>query len=139
VERYRETLPRHRNDPGRLNPHVVTPRIGIARQVVVAETDAEAEAITRAVHPRWAASFVKLWAEHGDDSYRFRVDLEPALREEVILAGSPARVRAQVARLVEATGVDYVIGCFAWGDLTLAQSLRSLRLFAEQVMPAFTA
>jgi hypothetical protein len=27
--------------------------------------------------------------------------------------------------------------CFAWGDLTLVQSLRSLRLFAEQEMPAF--
>ena len=54
-----------------------------------------------------------------------------------MLAGSPARVRDQVARLIEATGVNYVICCFAWGDLTLVQSLRSLRLFAEQVMPAF--
>jgi len=46
-------------------------------------------------------------------------------------------VRDQVARLIEVTGVNYVICCFAWGDLTLVQSLRSLRLFAEQVMPAF--
>ena len=47
-------------------------------------------------------------------------------------------MREQVARLIEETGVNYVICCFAWGDLTLAQSLRSLRLFAEGVMPAFT-
>jgi hypothetical protein len=38
---------------------------------------------------------------------------------------------------VDPASVDYVIGCFAWGDLTLAQSLRSLQLFAEHVMPSF--
>ena len=29
------------------------------------------------------------------------------------------------------------LGGFAWGDLTLEQSLRSLRLFADEVIPAF--
>jgi len=137
VEKYRAISPKHQDDPRRLNPHVGVPRIGINRQIVIADTDAEAEAIARAVHPRWAASFVKLWADHGDTTYGHRVNLEAALRHETILAGSPARVRDQVARLIEATGVNYVICCFAWGDLTLVQSLRSLRLFAEQVMPAF--
>lgn len=140
VDRYRAVWAQHADDPGRLNPHVATPRIGITRLVVVADTDEEAEAIARAGHPRWAASFVKLWDDHGDRSVYGRVnllDLDAALRGEEILCGAPARVRAQVARLIEATGVNYVVGSFAWGDLTLAQSLRSLRLFAEQVMPAF--
>jgi alkanesulfonate monooxygenase SsuD/methylene tetrahydromethanopterin reductase-like flavin-dependent oxidoreductase (luciferase family) len=137
VERYRATWPAHRSDRRRLNAHVETPRIAINRQVIVADTDAEAEAVARAVHPRWAASFVKLWADHGDTAVAHRVNLDTALRHETMLVGSPARVRDQVARLVETTGVDYVIGCFAWGDLTLAQSLRSLRLFTEHVMPAF--
>ncbi|PYN52466.1 MAG: hypothetical protein DMD94_22405, partial [Candidatus Rokuibacteriota bacterium] len=79
--------------------------------------------------------FVKLWADHGDTAVQHRVSLDAALTHETILAGSPARVRDQVARLIEETGVNYVICCFAWGDLTLAQSLRSLRLFAESVMP----
>jgi len=139
VERYAAVWPQHKNDPGRLNPHVSAPRIGISRQVVVADTDGEAEAIARAAHPRWAASFVKLWADHGDTSRHYRVDLDDALREETILTGSPPRVRAQVARLIETTGVNYVICSFAWGDLSLAQSLRSLRLFAGEVMPAFQA
>jgi alkanesulfonate monooxygenase SsuD/methylene tetrahydromethanopterin reductase-like flavin-dependent oxidoreductase (luciferase family) len=137
VEKYRAVWPAHRDDPRRLNPHVQTPRIGINRQVVVADTDKEAEAIARAAHPRWAASFVKLWADHGDTTYAQRVDLDAALRRETILVGSPERVRDQVARLLETTGANYVIGCFAWGDLTLEQSRRSLRLFAERVMPAF--
>jgi len=137
VDTYREVWPRHATEAGRLNPHVARPRVAINRQVVIADTDAEAEAIVRAVHPRWAASFVKLWVEHGDTAFAHRADLDAALRAETILCGSPARVRAQVARLLETTGVDYVIACFAWGDLTFEQSLRALRLFATEVMPAF--
>jgi alkanesulfonate monooxygenase SsuD/methylene tetrahydromethanopterin reductase-like flavin-dependent oxidoreductase (luciferase family) len=139
VEKYRAVWTEHQHDARRLNPQVKAPRVGINRQVVVADTDEEAEAIARAVHPRWAASFVKLWADHGDTAVAHRVNLDAALRHETILAGSPARVCAQVRRLVEATGVNYVICSFAWGDLTLDQSLRSLRLFAEHVMPAFRA
>jgi len=137
VEKYRAVWPQHRDDARRLNPHVAAPRIGINRQVVVADTDKEAEAFARAAHPRWAASFVKLWADHGDTTYAQRVNLDAALSHETILVGAPERVRDQIARLVESTGANYVIGCFAWGDLTQEQSLRSLRLFAEQVMPAF--
>lgn len=137
VETYRKVWQEHRDAPDRLNPHVARPRLGINRQVVVAETDAEAEAIARAVHPRWAASFVKLWVEHGNLNYQQRADLDTALHAETILCGSPERVRRQVARLIETTGIDYVLACFAWGDLTLEQSLRSLRLFADEVMPAF--
>jgi alkanesulfonate monooxygenase SsuD/methylene tetrahydromethanopterin reductase-like flavin-dependent oxidoreductase (luciferase family) len=111
--------------------------MAINRQVVIADTDAEAEAIARAVHPRWAASFVKLWVEHGDTAVSHRVDLDAALRAETILCGSPAHVRDQIARLIAATTVDYVICCFAWGDLSYEQSLRSLRLFEAEVMPAF--
>jgi len=137
VEKYRAVWPAHRDDPRRLNAHVPTPRIGINRQVVVAETDKEADAIARAAHPRWAASFVKLWADHGDTTYAQRVNLDAALHHETILVGSPDRVRDQVARLLETTGANYVICSFAWGDLTQEQSRRSLGLFAEKVMPAF--
>src|SRR5207245_9752980 len=66
VEKYRAVWVEHRDDPRRLNPHVETPRIGINRQVVVADTDKEAEAIAHAAHPRCAASFVKLRADQRD-------------------------------------------------------------------------
>jgi len=137
VERYRATWDAHAHEPRKLNPHVAKPRIAINRQVVIADTDQEAEAIVRAVHPRWARSFVKLWVEHGDASFAQRVNLDAALRAETILCGSPPRVRDLVAHVIETTGVDHVVACFAWGDLAFDQSLRSLRLFADHVMPAF--
>ena len=137
VDRYRELWPQHKDDPNRLNAHVATPKIGMNRQVVVAETDAEAERIVRAAHPEWAHSFLKLWQDHGDHTYDHRVDLEGALRHETILCGSPARVREQVARLLDVSGCNYLTCAFAWGDLTHEQSLRSLQLFAHEVIPAF--
>ena len=35
----------------------------------------------------------------------------------------------------EATGSNYCVGQFAFGDLTLAETLRSIELFAREVMP----
>src|SRR4029453_16117702 len=52
VEKYRAVWSEHRHDARRLNPQVEAPRVGINRQVVVADTDEEAEKIARAVHPR---------------------------------------------------------------------------------------
>jgi hypothetical protein len=39
--------------------------------------------------------------------------------------------------LLERSGCNYVICAFAWGKVPHAQAQRSLRLFAEEVMPAF--
>ena len=44
----------------------------------------------------------------------------------------------QMGRLVEESGCNYVIGSFAWGTLPHQQALRSLQLFAQEVMPAFS-
>jgi len=140
VDRHRAAWRQHEDDPGRLNPHISTPRLGITRLVVVANTDREAEDMVRAAHPRWKASFVKLWDDHDDASIFQRIsllDLETSLRDEMIVSGSPERVRAQVSRLMAASSANYFVGCFAWGDLTLDQSLKSLRLFADEVIPAF--
>jgi hypothetical protein len=50
----------------------------------------------------------------------------------------PARVREQVGRLVETSGCNYVICAFAWGTLPHQQTLRSLKLFAQEVMPTYS-
>ena len=55
-----------------------------------------------------------------------------------MIFGSPTRVREKVGRLVEASGCNYVICAFAWGTLPHQQTRRSLQLFAQEVMPAFS-
>ncbi len=51
--------------------------------------------------------------------------------------GSPATVRQRVAELREA-GVQHLLCQTGFGDMSQAQTLASMRLFGEQVMPAFT-
>jgi alkanesulfonate monooxygenase SsuD/methylene tetrahydromethanopterin reductase-like flavin-dependent oxidoreductase (luciferase family) len=138
VETYWTTWEAHRQKAGRLNGHVAEPKVGIMRQVFVADTDDEALAATRAAHGHWYRSITKLWHDHDDHSPDGLFAWETATQHETILFGSPARVREQLARLLEVSGCNYVIGAFAWGTLTPAQTRRSLRLFAEEVMPAFT-
>ena len=36
-------------------------------------------------------------------------------------------------------GADYFVGQFAFGDLTLAETMHSIELFADEVMPALRA
>jgi alkanesulfonate monooxygenase SsuD/methylene tetrahydromethanopterin reductase-like flavin-dependent oxidoreductase (luciferase family) len=138
VDAYWPTWEAHRNDPGRLNRNVVTPKVGTLRQVVVAATDDEAHAVARAAHGDWYRSITKLWHDHDDHSVDGLFAWETATQHATMIFGSPPRVREQVGRLLEESGCNYVICAFAWGTLPHRQTLRSLRLFAEEVMPAFS-
>ena len=138
VDAYWQTWELHRHDLGRLNGHVAAPKVGIPRQVVVAETDEEALAATRAAHGDWYHSITKLWHDHDDHSVDGLFAWESATQYETVIFGSPARVREQVGRLVEVSSCNYVICAFAWGTLPHQQTLRSLHLFAQEVMPAFS-
>jgi alkanesulfonate monooxygenase SsuD/methylene tetrahydromethanopterin reductase-like flavin-dependent oxidoreductase (luciferase family) len=88
-------------------------KVGIVRQVFVADTDAEAWAAAHVAHTAWYRSITKLWHDHDDHTPDGLFAWEPSLRGETILVGSPARVREQLARSLEVSGCNYVIGAFA--------------------------
>src|SRR6516164_626305 len=127
----------HRHDPDRLNGHVATPKIGILRLVVVADRDTDAEAAARSAHQVWFRSITQLWHEHGDHSIDGLFSWETAIQHKSIIFGSPDRVRGEMQRVATESGCNYVICSFAWGTLSREQSMRSLDLFASDVMPAF--
>jgi alkanesulfonate monooxygenase SsuD/methylene tetrahydromethanopterin reductase-like flavin-dependent oxidoreductase (luciferase family) len=54
----------------------------------------------------------------------------------VALAGSPRAVREYMDEYL-ATGANYFVCSFQWGDLTHEQAMRSIELFAAEVMPAY--
>ncbi len=54
----------------------------------------------------------------------------------VALAGSPASVREYMEAYVE-TGANYFVCSFQWGDITHEHAMRSLELFATEVMPHY--
>jgi hypothetical protein len=48
-------------------------------------------------------------------------------------------VREAIARQAEQSGVNYLLARFAFGDLSLEESLQSAELFAQAVMPGLAA
>jgi alkanesulfonate monooxygenase SsuD/methylene tetrahydromethanopterin reductase-like flavin-dependent oxidoreductase (luciferase family) len=53
-----------------------------------------------------------------------------------VIAASPASMRTYLDEYIE-TGANYFICSFQWGDLSHEQALRSIELFATEVMPHY--
>jgi alkanesulfonate monooxygenase SsuD/methylene tetrahydromethanopterin reductase-like flavin-dependent oxidoreductase (luciferase family) len=113
------------------------PLMGLGRFIVVAETDAEALALARRAYPRWHASFTHLHRLHNYTASHPRpLDFDGIAEVGQGVAGSPSTVLAFLREQLAATGSNYCVGQFAFGDLTLAETQRSITLFARDVMPA---
>ena len=115
--------------------------MGVARHVVVADTDAGGASIARRAYPRWRDNFRWLFARHGVEP---RITgLYPASFDELEALPTASRDHpapcAIFSREIAACGANYLLAWFAFGDMTLAESLRSIELFAREVMPAFLA
>jgi alkanesulfonate monooxygenase SsuD/methylene tetrahydromethanopterin reductase-like flavin-dependent oxidoreductase (luciferase family) len=111
----------------------------ILKEVCVAASDEEAMAVAR---------------PHLGEKYRAYVDwgqsevLPPtdSLRREWaeltaggrFIIGSPPTCAAIVREHVERLGVDHLIGRFQWPGMPQQHVLRSMRLLAEEVLPAVT-
>ena len=117
------------------------PLMGMTRTVIVADTDAEAMAIARRAHKRWHQSFFKLWEKHGTRPMNafYPDNFDEAQQRGFGVAGTAATVRdVLLAQLAEAR-TNYLVCRFAFGDMTLQESLCSVELFARDVMPALDA
>lgn len=115
------------------------PLMGTTRHMVIAPTEAEANDIAARAYARWYASFMYLWVKHGTKPGAYF----PSTWDELVkagraLSGTPAMVREQLAGQVERSGVNFILTRFAFGDLAYEHSLRSLELFASDVMPWVT-
>ena len=115
------------------------PMVGTTRHVVIAETDAEAMKIARRAYARWWASFMFLWKKHDSAPTfaAFPEDFDLVHKAGLAAVGSPATVRRLLESEISQSGVNYLLCRFAFGDLTLAESKRSVELFSSEVMPHF--
>ena len=140
LERYRTELAAHKGDSERINGHVSEPLHGFTIHVHVAETDEEAVSRARSSWKHFFQNFAYLWVKHGmGDRYANRSEFDQLLAEGKLLVGSPATVREQLKGYIEASGGNYMIGSFSWGNFAPEQVLNSVDLFAREVMPAFQA
>lgn len=112
------------------------PLVGTTRHVVIAETDGAAMDIARRAYARWHASFMFLWKKHAAQPMFAALpeDFDKVVEMGLAAVGAPDTVREILNQQIAGGGVNYLLCRFAFGDLTLAQSLRSVDLFSAQVM-----
>ena len=113
------------------------PWIGLNRFVVVAPTDAQAQAIAERAYPLWSENFHWLYRRAGRNPVfgERQNDFASASADGRGIAGSPATVTAYLARQLTGSDFNYLLGQFAFGDVTLDEARTSVELFARHVMP----
>jgi alkanesulfonate monooxygenase SsuD/methylene tetrahydromethanopterin reductase-like flavin-dependent oxidoreductase (luciferase family) len=136
-ERYRELWEKHRNDPGRHNAHVATPFLARTQHLVIADTDAEAEKIGLAAYRAWDSHIHHLTRKIGRPDVHKTTPFD-ADSAQPLIAGSPKSVLPQVQEMLNATGANYLLCIFSFGDLAPPQALRSLELFSREVGPSIS-
>jgi alkanesulfonate monooxygenase SsuD/methylene tetrahydromethanopterin reductase-like flavin-dependent oxidoreductase (luciferase family) len=127
IERYRATY-----------KSTDAPKFGMIRYLVLAESEAEALAIGRRAYKRWWANFMALWLKHNTapTNVAYPPEIDGQIADGRAIVGTPAKAVELLREQLAESGANYLLCRFAFGDLTLAESLRSLELFQRHVMPA---
>jgi alkanesulfonate monooxygenase SsuD/methylene tetrahydromethanopterin reductase-like flavin-dependent oxidoreductase (luciferase family) len=116
---------------------VTKPMLGMNKYLVIAETEEAALATARRAYRRWYASFMALWTKHGiaPVGVSYPSEWDGQAEQGRAIAGTPQQVLEKLQQELDIAGANYLLCRFAFGDLTLSESLRSVELFAEHIMP----
>ncbi|MPZ98592.1 MAG: LLM class flavin-dependent oxidoreductase [Dehalococcoidia bacterium] len=119
------------------------PDFGVQAQVCVAPTDAEArEQVPHFLYQLRQATNLRHGREHvvSGVSEPLPFEGEPSIDEMFearTLAGSPEAVRRKLQAYADVSGMTMLSCVFHGGEMPHEAAQRSMRLFAEEVMPAF--
>ncbi|MGZ5811402.1 MAG: hypothetical protein ACXWKA_17275, partial [Xanthobacteraceae bacterium] len=115
--------------------------IGISRNIVVADTDAEAVRIAKPAlaHLHANLNYLRNLNVGSDLAARLNIPhsatFEDSVKDGTIIAGSPATVLAEIEKQVDALGLNYILAYMFFGTMSLPAALRSLALFSTEIMP----
>jgi len=117
-----------------------TPKLGVSRFIVIADSDQEAMTVARRAYPVWHNHFYFLFSLLGGTPAHPRpAEFDQMMAIGQAVAGSPETVRKFLQAQVIESAANYLVGQFAFGDLTLAESLRTVELFKNEVIPNLSA
>jgi alkanesulfonate monooxygenase SsuD/methylene tetrahydromethanopterin reductase-like flavin-dependent oxidoreductase (luciferase family) len=135
----RAIMDAYRAEWGKLGkPGEELPLLGANRHIVVADSEREAIAIAERCYPEWLDSLLLLWQERGitPPHIEYPPSAEQAIAAGFLFAGTVATVTDAVRELVGLTGINYLLGRFAFGSMPISASLRSVELMIDEVIPA---
>ncbi|HVL36022.1 MAG TPA: LLM class flavin-dependent oxidoreductase [Burkholderiales bacterium] len=133
-ERYRELWAQHRGDAGRHNAHVAEPFLAKTQHLVIAADAAEARRLGEQAHATWNAHIHHLTRKHGRPDSHNTQPYDPETAHPLV-TGTPPMVAEALAAMIRQTGINYLLCVFSFGDLAPAHAMRSLELFAAEVLP----
>ena len=107
--------------------------------IVVAPTDAQAEALARSNYAVWYANLTKLWRDFGAIPFRFARDFDEARQRGLAVAGTASRVREELERQIAVSTCTYLVIRPIFGDVSEAQAAASTDRFASEVLPHLSA
>jgi alkanesulfonate monooxygenase SsuD/methylene tetrahydromethanopterin reductase-like flavin-dependent oxidoreductase (luciferase family) len=115
--------------------------VGALRHIIVAETHGEARRIAKPNIAYHVDSLNWLRHRHAQSEADLRgfvprgLTFEDWERDGMAIAGTPDTVRAEIERQAAELGINYLLSYLFFGTMTLEEALRSLALFATEVMP----
>jgi len=120
-----------------------TPQVGVQRAVYV--TDSIADARAAAEEARWNMRVTLSLRNHYERVEGGRAIAVPAPKEpdvddlldRFLVIGTPDTVIRQITRIKEMVGISHFNCSFWFGDVEHPRILKSMELFAREVMPAF--
>jgi len=127
---------RYRQVWGELHGKDPTLKLGLSRFVVIAENGRDALATAVRAYPIWHRHFYYLYSLKGGKPTHPRPDTFDKMMEiGHATAGDPDEVTKFLRAQIDESAANYLVGQFAFGDLSLGESLRSVELFSKYVMP----
>ena len=113
------------------------PKFGMNRYMVLAETEEKALEIGRRAYRRWWKSFMHLWHKHNTapGNVNYPPEIDGQIADGRAIATTPAKALELLRGQLAESGANYMVCRFAFGDLSLSESMRSLELFQRHVMP----
>ncbi len=106
---------------------------------VIDEDGGKAMEIARTSYLKWRESFHFLYYHNNTSPVQGEraLTFDQVMEERRGFAGTPEQAKDFFLREARASGVNYVLGQFFFGDMDAGVPVRSLELFAEHIMPAF--
>jgi alkanesulfonate monooxygenase SsuD/methylene tetrahydromethanopterin reductase-like flavin-dependent oxidoreductase (luciferase family) len=116
----------------------VLPLRGLARHVVLAETEAAALATAQRAYLPWLRHMELLWTRHGMKlPLNLPPQIGPMIQAGSAFAGTAAGFKRLLEEQIAATGANYIVCDVAFGDMSLQEAMRTVELLASEVMPSF--
>jgi alkanesulfonate monooxygenase SsuD/methylene tetrahydromethanopterin reductase-like flavin-dependent oxidoreductase (luciferase family) len=135
----REITDRYRAEWQKLGkPASKLPLLGVARHIALAGNDGDAKRSAQRAYRPWRKHIELLWKQYG---VPFGLGMLPLEFDELQnmgggFAGTAAGAIDYIGKQTEASGANYFVCDISFGDLTLAEAMRTVELMARDVMPA---